>query len=60
MSQEQQGTSMTGTVSKAEVGDEREQSGDDSQIVKGLLSHGLAFAFPVRGTENRGESEAGG
>lgn len=49
-------------ASKAEVEDERGESGDGSQIVKGLLSHCLAFAFPVRdvGNQCRGESSGGG
>lgn len=48
-------------ASNAEAGDEREQSVDDSQIVKGLLSHCLAFTFPVRdiGNQSRGDSRRG-
>lgn len=56
------GNQQDWNASKAEGGDERERSGDDSQSVKGLLSHCLAFTFPVRGAENqcRGESGSGG
>lgn len=60
LSREQQGTSKTGTRARQKEG--MRASGDDSQSVKGLLSHCLAFTFPVRGAENqcRGESGAGG